>query len=87
MSSEKARIFGRQVAAARELLSMTQEQLAAAAGIHRPHLAKIEAGQIIARPTTVAKLREAIERGGVEFTNGSNPGVRFMSEKPASPLH
>lgn len=87
MSKEKARIFGRQLVAARGLLDMTQATLAEIVGLPAPHLAKIEAGTVQARPATVTKLREAIESRGVEFTNGSNPGVRFMSEKPASPLH
>lgn len=82
MSSEKARIFGRQLAAARELLNITQAQLAEAAGVHQPIIARIEAGTVDPRPATIAKLQEAIERQGVEFTNGDNPGVRFKSSRP-----
>lgn len=82
MSSEKAIIFGRQLVAARGLLKLTQAQLAEASDIAQQHLAKIEAGLMVARPATVAKLRDAIERQGVEFTNGSNPGVRFKSSRP-----
>jgi predicted transcriptional regulator len=81
MSSEKARIFGRQLAAARELLNITQAQLAVAAGVHQPVIARIEAGTVDPRPSTVAKLREAIDRQGVEFTNGKNPGVRFKDDR------
>lgn len=82
MSSEKALIFGRQLVAARGLLKLTQAQLAEAADIGQQHLAKIEAGLMVARVATVAKLRDAIERHGVEFTNGGNPGVRFKSGRP-----
>ena len=82
MSSEKALIFGRQLVAARGLLKLTQAQLAEAADVGQQHLAKIEAGLMVARPTTVAKLRDAIEHRGVEFTNGGNPGVRFKSDRP-----
>lgn len=81
MSSEKARIFGRQLAAARELLNITQAQLAEAAGVHQPIIARIEAGTVDPRATTIAKLQEAIERQGVEFTNGRNPGVRFKDDR------
>lgn len=85
MSTEKVRIFGRQLVAARGLLNITQAQLAELAGVHQPHLAKIEAGLIVARPITIAKLREAIERQGVEFTNGTNPGVRMKGDPPLTP--
>ena len=81
MSSEKAQIFGRQLVAARGLLKLTQAQLAEASGVGQQHLARIEAGLMVARPATIAKLRDAIEHQGVEFTNGGNPGVRFKSDK------
>lgn len=77
MSTKKALILGRQLAAARGLLNISQAELADAADIHRPHLAKIEAGAVDARPDTVAKLRQVIESRGVEFTNGGSPGVRL----------
>lgn len=82
MSSEKALIFGRQLVAARGLLNITQAELANAAGLYDSHLAKIEAGTTVARPATIAKLREIIESRGVEFTNGGNPGVRFKGDGP-----
>jgi predicted transcriptional regulator len=81
MSREKANIFGRQLVAARGLLSMTQAELAEAAGLYQQHVASIEAGTMKPRASTVAKLREAIESRGVEFTNGDNPGVRLKGDK------
>lgn len=81
MSIKKARIFGRQLVAARGLLDMTQAELAAIVETPAQHLAKIEAGTVIARPSTITKLREAIESRGVEFTNGESPGVRLKSER------
>lgn len=60
---------------------MTQAELADAAGMYHQHVAKIEAGTLVARPSTVAKLREVIENRGVEFTNGGNPGVRFKDDR------
>lgn len=63
--------------AARGLLNLSQAELADAAGIHRPHLAKIEAGAVDARPETIARLRQVIESRGAEFTNGGSPGVRL----------
>jgi predicted transcriptional regulator len=84
MSTKKALILGRQLRAARRLLNISQAELAGAAGIHPPHLAKIEAGSIDARPGTIAKLREVIESRGVEFTNGDNPGVRLKDDNALS---
>jgi transcriptional regulator with XRE-family HTH domain len=62
---------------------MSQAELAECAGLHQPHLVKIELGTIRARPATIAKLREVIESRGVEFTNGGNPGVRFKTKDSA----
>lgn len=81
MSIEKVHIFGRQLVAARGLLGMSQSDLADAAGLSQPHLAKIELGKVIPHESTVARLRDAIENRGVEFTNGNNPGVRLKGDK------
>jgi hypothetical protein len=34
-------------------------------------------GPLGGRPATAAKLRQALESAGIEFTNGSQPGVRL----------
>jgi transcriptional regulator with XRE-family HTH domain len=85
MSTEKARIFGRQLKAARGLLTLSQSELAESVGLTRPHLAKIEAGKVLPHSGTATKLREAIEARGVEFTNGDNPGVRLKGAKEVVP--
>ena len=36
------------------------------------------------RPETIAAMRKALERSGVEFTNGKRPGVR-LSHRHAAP--
>jgi len=77
MSIRKVSI--RQLKAARALLGWSQDQLAAAAGVSPPTIKRIEAreGYLGGRVETVDKLRDALEREGIEFTNGDAPGVRL----------
>ena len=37
----------------------------------------IETGRYAGDPQTLAAIRKALEKGGVEFTNGKKPGVRL----------
>ena len=85
MSSENLRITGRHIAAARELLDITQEQLAQAAGVSRVTLARLEKAQHIPRDGTLDKIREALERRGIEFMNGDRPGVRHQPDRAIIP--
>jgi transcriptional regulator with XRE-family HTH domain len=66
--------------AARGLLDITQEQLAAAAGVDVETIRRFERGDQRPYQTTLAKIREALERRGIEFTNGGSPGVRLRPE-------
>jgi len=70
-----------QLRAARALIRMEQVQLAEKAGISLASVKRFEAmdGEIQARAGTVEALRRALEEAGVEFTNGSQPGVRIRS--------
>jgi transcriptional regulator with XRE-family HTH domain len=81
MSTINSKISGRQIAAARELLNITQTQLAAAAGLHQQIVGRIESARVLPRENTVAKLRQALEHRGIEFTNGDSPGVKLRAEK------
>src|SRR5262245_28681802 len=71
----------RQIKAARALLSWSQEELAEAAGVSTPTIKRLEArdGPIGGRTNTAAKIRTALEDGGVEFIdeNGGGRGVRL----------
>jgi transcriptional regulator with XRE-family HTH domain len=69
----------RQIKAARALLGWSQEGLAAAAGVSVPTVKRLEAadGLLGGREETGTKLRAALEKAGVEFTNGNQPGVRL----------
>jgi predicted transcriptional regulator len=69
----------RQIKAARALLGWSQENLAAMADVSVPTVKRLEAadGLLGGREQTGIKLRNALERAGIEFTNGSRPGVRL----------
>ena len=74
-----AHITGRQIAAARTLLGMSQVDLAARSNISVPTLKRMEGSDGAASGLTnnVAAVRAALEAAGVEFTNGGQPGVRM----------
>jgi len=69
----------RQIKAARALLGWSQEDLAAMAGVSVPTVKRLEAadGLLGGREDTGIKLRGALERAGIEFTNGKQPGVHL----------
>src|SRR5262249_46242899 len=69
----------RQVKAARALLGWSQEDLAAMAGVSVPTVKRLEAadGLLGGRGDTGIKLRGALERAGIEFTNGKQPGLHL----------
>jgi predicted transcriptional regulator len=73
----------RQIKAARALLSWSQDDLATHTGVSYPTIARLESsdGHLGGRPDTVGKIIGALEAGGVEFTNGEQPGVRLRSAK------
>ena len=75
-STLKLHFGGEQVAAARKLLRITQQELADATGLTRVTIAKFEAGGNM-RPETVEAVREALLQRGIIFTNGGEPGVKL----------
>lgn len=70
------------IRAARALLRWSQVDLAHAAGISLPTVKRLEAvpGILAAQSSTVSALRRALEDGGIEFTNGNAPGLRFRAD-------
>jgi hypothetical protein len=48
--------------------------------VSEPTIARLESddGQLGGRPETVEKIRRALEKAGVEFTNGDAPGVKLL---------
>ncbi len=79
------KISGRQIAAARELLSITQRELAEACGVHNLSISRLEAGSTTKpQPDTIrAIVRELLKRG-IEFSNGTGIGIRLDYKKAAA---
>ena len=74
-------MWAQQLKAARSLIGMEQAELAERSGVSIATIKRFEAmfGPIEARTSTLAKLRAALEAGGVAFVdqNGMGPGVRL----------
>jgi hypothetical protein len=66
-----------QCRAARALLVLPRRELAKAAVVPPNLIADYEAGVWIPRDEDLAAIQVALERAGVEFTNGDRPGVRL----------
>lgn len=67
-----------QIKAARALLGWNQIDLALAAGLSLPAIAKLESGITQPRGDTIAALRNAFEHKGIEFLD--SPGVQIRKE-------
>lgn len=78
---EKFRPTGRQIAAGRTLLGMTQPALADRANISAGTLKRMEAsdGEAGGMANNIAAVVSALEKAGVIFVheNGEGPGVRL----------
>jgi transcriptional regulator with XRE-family HTH domain len=68
---------GAQIRAARGFLDWSVRDLGKKAKVHFNTVHAIERGKSVAKPETLAAIREALEKAGVEFTNGKRPGVRL----------
>jgi transcriptional regulator with XRE-family HTH domain len=79
--SENDRLTGRQIAAARTLVGLSQTELATAAKISAPTLRRMESseGEASGYANNVDAVRRALEAAGIEFTNGNRPGVRLKA--------
>ncbi|UXN61556.1 helix-turn-helix domain-containing protein [Phyllobacterium zundukense] len=79
-------ITGRQIAAARTLLGISQAELAVSARISIPTLKRMEAsdGYATGMINNVAAVRSALETAGILFIdpNGNGPGVRLRDRQP-----
>jgi transcriptional regulator with XRE-family HTH domain len=72
-----------QCRAARGLLDWSQQELADRAGLGIVTIRQIEVGITDPRRATLAVLKQAFERAGIEFIdeNGGGPGVRIRKRK------
>lgn len=81
--SEKYHPTGRQIAAARTLVGMSQPELADAANISVPTLRRMEAssGEASGLANNVVAVQAALAAAGIEFIhpNGGGAGVRLTS--------
>ncbi len=66
-----------QIKAARALLDWTQDELAEAAGLSKPSINTLERRIANPRVETLQAIKKALEKAGVEFTDG--PGVKLQS--------
>jgi transcriptional regulator with XRE-family HTH domain len=57
---------------------MPQKELAEAAGVSVEALSKYETNLVVPHESTIEKLRSALERRGIVFTNGDEPGVKLV---------
>lgn len=84
------KLSGKQVTAARNLLGITQGELASATGLALETISRFERGEVEPRRESVVKIEAELERRGIEFTNGGRPpsnsdgmGVRINFDKAA----
>ena len=66
---------------ARAALDLTLADLAKAAGVHRNTISNFETGKYAGDPKSLDKIRKALEKAGLEFTNGDSPGVRLKKKR------
>ena len=79
-------LLPKHVKAARGLLEITQAELARAAGVDENTVQFFESGRTTPREDTLQKIQDALERRGVEFYNGGEPGVRLRPSKAIIPI-
>ena len=76
-------ITGAQIRAARELLGWPPSRLAQRAKVHSVIVRRAESvdGESPVTVYQAALIRDTLERFGVEFTNGDEPGVKLKATK------
>lgn len=74
-------ITGRQLKAARAMLGIEQAELAKRARVARGTVRRMESfeGEVGSRTSTLSKVQAVLERAGVEFLGGDQPGVRLRA--------
>jgi transcriptional regulator with XRE-family HTH domain len=77
VQGEEVPVQARQCRAARSLLGWTQKVLSQKAGVSQVTIIGFE--NELTKPTraTLTVIRQALEKGGVEFWNDEQPGVRM----------
>jgi len=62
---------------ARGMLSISQGELAKAAGVALATIHLFEKGDSVPTEDTLLRIQTALESRGIEFLNSGNPGVRL----------
>jgi len=80
-------ISGRQIAAARVLIGLSQRELALKAKIPTPTLIRIESrfGEAVGLINNIAAVRAILESAGIEFINGDEPGIKLRKTPRGDP--
>jgi len=78
------KITGAQITAARDLLKITQTELAEASGVATQTVRRFEADEAVPQRANLEKILAELDRRGIEFTNGTGIGVRLNFEKAAA---
>jgi predicted transcriptional regulator len=76
---DKKSITPAQCRAARALVEMDQNELAAAAVVSRGVIIDFEGGRRTPGANNLDAMVRVLEAAGVEFTNGKRPGVRLAA--------
>jgi transcriptional regulator with XRE-family HTH domain len=71
------RITGDQAKAARLLLGWKQKEFASSMRLSKTTVSHFETGRRQPSIATVSEIRFILEKAGVEFTDGSKPGVKL----------
>ena len=83
--SEKDHVTGRQIAAARTMLGISQSELASSSRVSVPTLRRMEAseGPASGMANNVAAVKAALEESGIEFLSdgdvAAGPGVALRT--------
>ena len=77
------KLLGKQITAARNLLEITQAELAEACGLNNQTLSRFEAGVGVPHRANLRKIAVELTRHGIEFSNGTGIGVRLDYKKAA----
>lgn len=63
------------------MLGLSQEDLATAAGVGVQTVIGFEMGTRSLREDTLLRIQAALEERGIVFTNGDEPGVKFVESR------
>jgi DNA-binding LacI/PurR family transcriptional regulator len=71
---------------ARAALEIGVRDLAKLASVSAMTVTRFENGRTGGYPETLEKIRRALEKAGVEFTNGNQPGLRMKAVNPGGTI-